>query len=246
LIPSSDALTSSSIVHTLLVSAFIIVIDSIFLVVVWIPAHDILLCQVMMAYHDTIGNEAEAERWKKRRWFTRGGWDDWSGRVAFVFNATYAVLLASLLLAALVAVFGCFNVGLAYGLGEVCNGVVGAVDDLCFELNVFGIESLRCGEDFQDFCDEFASKDSVLTYWGAFISVAGHYYLIASAGAAQQLCKEIQAIFYLMPNRSQYMESIADLSESTNTGELGRLQEGTDSGEEGVQAESVEEVEVSR
>jgi hypothetical protein len=182
----------------------------------------------MVAYNDTIGNETEAEHWKKRRWFTRGGWDgwgSWGGRDALVFNAMYAALLASLVLVALVAVFGCFDIGLAYGLGQVCNDVVGAVNGLCFELNVFGIESLNCGTDFQNFCDEFASKNSVFTYWGAFISVAGHYYLIASAGSAQQLCKEIQVTLYLLPNRSQYLEGIADLSQTINAGELKILRE---------------------
>jgi hypothetical protein len=231
-------------------SLFIIIIDSTFLVLVWIPTHDILLCQVLIAYYDTIGNEAAVEHWKKRRWFTPAGWDDWGSwgsRVSLVFNVLYAALLASLILAALIAVFGCFNIGLAYGLGQICNGVVGAVDDLCFELNVFGIDSLKCGAPFQDFCDEFASKDSVFTYWGSFISVAGHYYLIASAGAAQQMCKEFQTICYLLPNRSQYLEGIADLSESINAEELEHLQEEMDSGKEGVQAESsVDGVEASR
>jgi hypothetical protein len=228
-------------------SLFIIIIDSVFLVVAWIPTHDILMCQVMMAYYDTIGDEAAAEHWKKRRWFARAEWHDWGSwgsRVSFIFNAMYAALLASLVLAALIAVFGCFNIGLAYGLGQICNGVVGAADDLCFELNVFGVDSLKCGEPFQDFCDEFASKDSVFTYWGAFLSVAGHYYLIASAGATQQMCKELQTIYYLLPNRSQYLQGIADLSESINTGklerleEVERLQEEMDSGKEGVQTES--------
>jgi hypothetical protein len=96
--------------------------------------------------------------------------DPWDSRLSLVFNVLYAALLASLILAALIAVFGCFNIGLAYGLGQICNGVVGAVDDLCFELNVFGIDSLKCGAPFRDFCDEFALKNSVFTYWGSFIA----------------------------------------------------------------------------
>jgi hypothetical protein len=219
----------------------IILIDTIFLIVVWIRTHDIFWCEVMMAYYDTIGNEAKAELWKKRRWFTRSGWDGWGSWGALVFNAVYAALLASLVLAALVAVFGCINIGLAYGLGEICTGVVGAVDNLCFELNVFGIANLRCGTEFQDFCTDFASKDSVYTYWGAFIFVSGHYYLIASAGAAQQLCREIQSIFYLLPNRSQYLEGIMDLSESISTEEFEHMSEDKESVREGAQAESVDE-----
>jgi hypothetical protein len=232
-------------------SLFIIIIDTIFLIIVWIPTHDILWCQVMVAYYDTIGDEALAELWKKRRWFSEGAWDGvgtkWKVRGALVFYAVYATLLASLVLAALIAVFGCFNIGVAYGLGQICNGVVGAVDNLCFELNVFGIDNLRCGTEFQDFCTEFASKDSVLTYWGSFIAVAGHYYLIASAGAAIQVCKEIQSIFYLLPYRSQYLEGITDLSESIKAEELERLlDDENDSVKEGVRAESVEEVEGGR
>jgi hypothetical protein len=49
-------------------------------------------------------------------------WDDWGAGVvvfSFIFNAILAALLASLVLAALIAVFGCFNIGLAYGLGPL-------------------------------------------------------------------------------------------------------------------------------
>jgi hypothetical protein len=73
----------------------IIVIDSIFLIVVWISPHDMLLGQVQMAYYDTIGNEAAAEHWKKRRWFTRGGRDDW-GMCAVL--ATWLLCLVALIL----------------------------------------------------------------------------------------------------------------------------------------------------
>jgi hypothetical protein len=217
----------------------IAVIDTIFLIVVWIRTHNMLLCEVMMAYYDTIGNKAAAELWKKRRWFTRGGWDYCWG--ALFFNAMHATLLASFLLAALVAVFGCINIGLAYGLGLICTKVIGAVDNLCINGNTFAINNLRCGSEFQGFCNEFASADSVYTYWGAFIAVAGHYYLIASAGAAQQLCKEIQSIFYLLPSRSQYLEGITDLSESISTEEFEHLREEKESVREGAQAESVDE-----
>jgi phosphatidylglycerophosphate synthase len=218
-------------------SIFIIVIDSIVLIIVWIFTHDILLCQVLMAYYDTIGNEVAADHWKKRCWFKRGAW------LPTIFLVMYALLLGSLLLAALVAVFGCFNIGLAYGLGKVCADVVGAVDDLCFELNAFGIIRLRCGVEFNKFCDEFASKNSVFTYWGSFISVAGHYYLIASAGAAQLLCTEMQATYNLLPNRSQYLESISDLSERINTGELEGLREEKESKKECAQDEPGDELE---
>jgi hypothetical protein len=83
----------------------------------------------------------------------------------------------------------------------------------------------------------------VFTYWGSFISVAGHYYLIASAGAAQQLFKEIQAAFNLLPNRSQYLESISDLGQIVNTGELESLREEKDSKKECAQDESTDEFE---
>jgi hypothetical protein len=225
--------------YVFVMSIFIIVIDSIVLIIVWILTHDILLCQVLMAYYDTIGGNAIAvDHWKKRRWFKRGGW------LPTIFTVMYALLLGSLLLAALVAVFGCFNIGLAYGLGQVCADVVGAVDDLCFELNAFGINGLRCGVEFSKFCDEFASKNSVFTYWGSFISVAGHYYLIASAGAAQQLFKEIQAAFNLLPNRSQYLEYMSDLSQRiNNTGVLESLREEKESKKECDQEESGDEFE---
>jgi hypothetical protein len=167
-----------------------------------------------------------------------GGWGGTS-RVALVFNAMHAALFGSLLLAALVAVFGCINIGLAYGLEQICTEVVGAVDGLCFELNVFGIDGLRCGFDFQEFCDAFASNDSVFTFWGSFIAVAGHYYLIASAGAAQQQFMEVQVIFSLLPNRTQYMKGIADLSQSIKTGELERLREEKESVRASVYSSSV-------
>jgi hypothetical protein len=214
--------------HVLVMSIFIIAIDSIVLILVWILTHDILLCQVLMAYYDTIGDEVAADCWTKRRWLKQGGWS------LTIFMVMYAVLFGSLLLAALVAVFGCFNIGLAYGLGQLCADTVGAVDDLCFELNAFGINGLRCGVEFNKFCNEFASKYSVFTFWGSFIAVSGHYYLISSAGAAQQQCKEIQATFGLLPKRRQYLESISDLSQSINRGELESLREEKDDEKEYV------------
>jgi hypothetical protein len=213
--------------QVLVMVVIIIVIDSICLIVIWIPTHDILLCRVLMAYYDTIGNDLLAEYWKNRRWATRGDWG------VTAFKVMFAALFGSLVLAAVIVVFGCFNVGLAYGLGQVCDGVVGAVDNLCFEVNVFGIDGIPCGFEFQNFCAEFASKQTIITLWGAFVTVSGHYYLIASAGASHEQCKAVLGALYLLPNRSQYLESIADLSQIINKEELDRLQEEEDIRKEG-------------
>jgi hypothetical protein len=71
-----------------------------------------------------------------------------------------------------------------------------------------------------------------------------NYYLIASAGAAQQLCKEIQATFNLLPKRRQYLESISDLRQSIKRGELESLREEKDNKKECVhQDESGDEFE---
>jgi hypothetical protein len=78
-----------------------------------------------MAYYDTIGNEAAIIEETR---FAQAEWDDWgSWGTCFFYLQRYVCLplLGSPVLAALT--FGCFNIGVAYGLGQICTWL--AVDD---------------------------------------------------------------------------------------------------------------------
>lgn len=90
-------------------------------IIVWIPTLNIILYRLLMAYFDTIGNDTVMD-YSKKRWLARGGF-------------------RSPVLAAVIAVFGCFNVGLACSLGQVCAHVLG---DVGFELDIFGVDGIPC------------------------------------------------------------------------------------------------------
>jgi hypothetical protein len=171
---------------------------------------------MQVAYYDMIGDDETARKYERRiRWNS-----DWA---LACFRFFHGLLFASLIIAALIVVFGCFNIGIAYGFGQICAEVVASLDGLCFSLNVFGIDGVPCGTEFQGFCDGFAQKEIVITLWGAFVIAAGHYYLISSAGAASMQFRAVLGTLYLLPKRDQYLANVAHLSQLIDKEKLDRI-----------------------
>jgi len=149
-------------------------------------------------------------------------WIKWS---IIGFRFMYAILFASVILSVLMVVFGCVNVGIVYGLNNVCKSAVGSVSGKCLELDIFGIEPVDCGADFLEMCSKFARKDLIIAMWGSFITSAGHFYLVSSGGAATADFSQLISFLDLFPRRDEYLKSIGDLSQVINTAELDRFAE---------------------
>jgi hypothetical protein len=105
---------------------------------------------------------------------------------------------------------------MAYAIGEICVDVFGALDDACLNLQAWGIV-IQCGPDFHNFCQQWASSDSITTLWGSFIIVAGHYYLIGEAGAASKTFRYVPSSLLLLPSRKVYLARIARLAVASDS-----------------------------
>jgi hypothetical protein len=181
----------------------VIIIDTAMVVFIFFPTRTVWQ-QVNLAYYDLIGDDEMVEQYRKR--ICCG-----SSAALVAFHSMYGILFNSLILSVLTVLIGCVYVGMAYAIGEICVDVFGALDNACLNLQAWGI-IVQCGPDFHGFCNQWASSDSIITLWGSFIIVAGHYYLIGEAGAASKTFRYVPSSLLLLPSRKVYLARIARLA----------------------------------
>jgi hypothetical protein len=186
----------------------VIIIDTAMVVFIFFPTRTVWQ-QVNLAYYDLIGDDEMVERYRKR--ICCG-----SSAALIAFHSMYGVLFNSLILSVLTVLIGCVYVGMAYAVGEICVDVFGALDNACLNLQAWGI-IIQCGPDFHEFCNQWASSDSITTLWGSFIIVAGHYYLIGEAGAASKTFRYVPSSLLLLPSRKVYQARIARLAAANDS-----------------------------
>ena len=172
------------------------IIDTLFLIFMWLPTYHIQTL-IMASYYESIGDYKEATKLLTSRGSTISKITGLPG-----FRFFHAIMFSSVMFSAAMVVFGCFNIGIAYALGQVCNSLVGIVNDVCITWNIIGTINLPCGIEFEQFCNDFNNYEIVISLWGSFIVIAGHYYLISSAGAATVWFLRVQGMLLLLPSRN--------------------------------------------
>jgi hypothetical protein len=193
----------------------LVIVDSLFLIVLWKQTHDTWY-GVKSAYQEfTNGNHQ----------FTISSTLDErnvtiQNTSSLAYRLVYAALFSCVIFAAVVAVFGSLNIGLAYGFGLVCTKTAKAASGVCFSLNVLDFKSISCGTEFQDFCNGFAQAEIVTTFWGSFLICAGHFYLISTASALSINFHTINALTNSWLSRCKELEQSDHVHESERPEEI--------------------------
>ena len=194
--PGLDFETINNIFLTL--GIFVMIIDTLILIAIWLRSDDLWL-QINETYFDIVGDDEGMEQFKRNEVLKHN-----HGRIQTFFMVAYSFLLLSLILAVLMVVIGIFNVGFSYAFGYACREVVGALDGICIRFAAFDMREIKCGDDFlsvrfylyslckylaffnlanlsfEQFCNDWAQKEMVMTLWGAFIVTVGHFFLISA------------------------------------------------------------------
>mmetsp|Transcript_39462 Transcript_39462/g.81951 ORF Transcript_39462/g.81951 Transcript_39462/m.81951 type:complete len:138 (+) Transcript_39462:334-747(+) len=71
------------------------------------------------------------------------------------------------------------------------------------------MRDVTCGTDMYSFCDEWAQKEQVITLWGAFVVVIGHFFLIAASAMAAIHNRSAQRGIALLPSRKEYAAGLS-------------------------------------
>ena len=182
---------------------FILVIDSMLLIILWLRTED-LWRRINVTYFDIVGETEQRNRF-----------DPFEKRIVYsaevvdvFFLVSFALLLVSLILAVVMVIVAVFNVGFAYAFGQICDDVIGSLDGICLRFDALGLDEIRCGGEFQKFCNEWASKDMSATLWGAFIVICGHFYLISSGGMAALSNRSVKRALLLYPSNEEYVKML--------------------------------------
>jgi len=89
--------------------------------------------------------------------------------------------------------------------------VIGSLDGICFRWDALGIEDVKCGGEFQNFCNEWNRKEMSATLWGAFVVICGHFYLIAAGGMVALSNRSVNRALLLYPTNEEYVKLLEKL-----------------------------------
>jgi len=155
----------------------VICIDTALLFVNWLSSHE-LWCSVRLKYCDLVKDKKTRDIYESYIWWN-------TTVVRWTFTSFFALLFLSLMLSILCVLVGVSAVGLSVASESVCRDTVGSTDDaICIDMKVFGLDDIKCGSDFVQFCNTFSGGSELRALWGALWIAVGHFYLISATAAA--------------------------------------------------------------
>lgn len=83
------------------------------------------------------------------------------------------MLMTGFVLSTLMVALGVYNVGASYMFGTACRLYMESIDGVC--LKAPGWDDIKCGRDFQQFCQEWARREMILTLWGGEFAPTHHF-----------------------------------------------------------------------
>ena len=136
---------------------FILLIDTLLLIILWLRTED-LWRRINTTYFQIVG-EASSRRFDPFDKICCYSPEF----VDIMYLVTFALLLVSLILAVIMLIVAIFNVGFAYAFGKICEDTLGALDGICFRFDALGVDDIKCGGEFQAFCNEWNRRDMSAT-----------------------------------------------------------------------------------
>ena len=163
------------IIYVRIVGIVIIIIDTVLTLLMWLPTY-VLKVRLWEMYYRLIGDEVNAEKYKKRKAFYHA-----HRFIQFGFVVAFGLLLVSMMLSIVIAVVAVTAVGFAYMFSTACLDVVKPLDGVCVSWEYIG-GGQYCGDQLVVFCNSWRMLQSSLIFWSAVVVAVGHYYLIGTGG----------------------------------------------------------------
>jgi len=130
----------------------------------------------------------------------------------------FAFLILSMIISVMMASVGVYELGSSYYFGGVCRDVVEALDGICLRIPWLSDSSsseIRCGPEFEQFCQDWSKKEMAYTLWGGFTSVIGHFYLTAFSAMAAFRSKGVSRALDLYPtSQKEYITYLQKIGTS--------------------------------
>jgi hypothetical protein len=153
----------------------VLIIDTLLMLLMWLPTHSLKL-RVWEMYHRYTGDLEKARKYESRKKFYH--------KTQFIqlgFTFAFGFLLLSMMLSVFIVLVGVTAVGFAYILSSACVDIANPLNGLCLDLSDFGGQE-HCGEQLVMFCNAWRGLNSTLVFWSAVTVAIGHYFLIGTGG----------------------------------------------------------------
>lgn len=163
------------IVYVRIIGIIVIIIDTLLMLLMWIPTYSYKLRLWEMYYH-LIGDNEEAERYQKRKTFFHA-----FRFIQFGFTVAFGLLLISMMLSIGIVLIAVAAVGFSYMFSTACLEAFKPLNGICVSWEFLG-GGQHCGAELVAFCNQWRMLESNLVFWSAIVVAVGHYYLKGIGG----------------------------------------------------------------
>ncbi|KAL7492150.1 hypothetical protein ACHAWT_001556, partial [Skeletonema menzelii] len=163
------------ITYIRIVGIIVIILDTLLMLLMWIPTYSYKLRLWEMYYH-LIGDNVEAEKYERRKTFFLA-----FRFIQFGFTFGFGLLLVSMMLSIVIVLIAITAVGFSYMFSTACLDVANPMNGVCISWEFLG-GGQHCGAELVAFCNEWRMLQSSLIFWSAIVVAVGHYYLKGIGG----------------------------------------------------------------